>query len=88
MQRLVSQIESALEPMGFVPEARRYTPHLTLGRVRENPAPVQARLSEILQRHAQFDAGATIVDEVVVFSSSLGRGGPKYEALSRIELRG
>jgi 2'-5' RNA ligase len=33
MQR---EIEKALEPMGFAPENRAFTPHLTLGRVRDN----------------------------------------------------
>jgi 2'-5' RNA ligase len=33
MQR---EIEKALEPLGFAPENRAFTPHLTLGRVRDN----------------------------------------------------
>jgi 2'-5' RNA ligase len=33
MQR---EIEEALEPLGFAPENRAFTPHLTLGRLRDN----------------------------------------------------
>lgn len=88
MELLVQAIERLLEPLGFAREHRRFTPHLTLGRVREGPAAALRQLAELIEKHADFDAGSMIVDEVTVFSSTLGRGGSKYEALSRIDLRG
>jgi RNA 2',3'-cyclic 3'-phosphodiesterase len=88
MELLVQAIERLLEPLGFAREHRRFTPHLTLGRVREGPAAGLVQLAELIGKHGDFDAGSMVVDEVTVFSSTLGRGGPKYEALARIDLRG
>ena len=73
---------------GFAREHRRFTPHLTLGRVRKGPAAGLHHLAELITKLSDFDAGSMIVDEVTVFSSTLGRGGSKYEALARIELNG
>jgi RNA 2',3'-cyclic 3'-phosphodiesterase len=88
MELLVQAIERSLEPLGFAREHRRFTPHLTLGRVREGPAVGLLQLADLITKLAEFDAGSMIIDEVTVFSSTLSRGGAKYEALSRIELRG
>ncbi|MCC7083459.1 MAG: RNA 2',3'-cyclic phosphodiesterase [Pirellulales bacterium] len=88
MELLVQAIEQLLEPLGFPREHRRFTPHLTLGRVREGPATGLHQLTELIAKHGDFDVGSMIVDEVTVFSSTLSRGGSKYEALARIELRG
>lgn len=35
LQRLKTQLDQQLTPLGWPPEARRYTPHLTLGRVNQ-----------------------------------------------------
>jgi RNA 2',3'-cyclic 3'-phosphodiesterase len=88
MELLAQAIERLLEPLGFAREHRRFTPHLTLGRVREGSAAGLKQLSELLGKYAEFDAGSMVVDEVTVFSSTLRRGGPKYEPLARIALRG
>jgi hypothetical protein len=42
----------------------------------------------LLKKHADFDAGAMMLDEVTVFSSTLGRDGPNYSVLSHSEMRG
>ena len=43
---------------------------------------------QLLQQHAEVDVGQMSVDEVVVFSSVLGRTGPTYEALAHAGLGG
>ncbi len=80
-------IERLLAPLGFPPEGRRFTPHLTLGRVRESSPPSLKQLADLINRHADFDAGAMMVDGVTVFSSTLGRDGPTYDVLSHAEFR-
>jgi RNA 2',3'-cyclic 3'-phosphodiesterase len=88
LELLFQAVERKLEPLGFPKEHRRFTAHLTLGRVREsNPAALH-QLAELLRKHADFDAGAMTVSSVTVFSSTLGREGPSYEVLSRAELQG
>ena len=81
-------IERLLTPLGYPPEGRRFTPHLTLGRVRESSPAALQDLSALLTKHADFDAGAMTVDSVTVFSSKLGRDGPNYEVLSHAEFSG
>jgi RNA 2',3'-cyclic 3'-phosphodiesterase len=88
LELLFQAMERLLEPLGFPKEHRRFTAHLTLGRVRESSPGAMQQLSELLHKHADFDAGAMTVDSVTVFSSTLGREGPTYEVLSRAELKG
>jgi 2'-5' RNA ligase len=87
MIALHGTLEKALKKLGFRQEHRRFTPHLTLGRVRSG-GPAVAALGELLRQQADFSAGACHAGEVVVFSSQLTPEGPVYEALSRAKLGG
>ena len=88
MQLLFQAIERLLEPLGFAREHRRFSPHLTLGRVRGgSPAGLQ-QLGELIRKHADFDAGTMTVRSVTVYSSTLGADGPMYEVLSRAPMQG
>jgi RNA 2',3'-cyclic 3'-phosphodiesterase len=88
MELVFQALERVLEPLGFPREHRRFTSHLTLGRVRSGSPSGFQQLAELLKKHADFDAGAMTVDSVTVFSSTLGREGPTYEVLSRAEFQG
>ena len=85
MIALHAALEKPLQKLGFRKEHRRFTPHLTLGRVRSS-GPAVAALGELLRQQADFLAGACHAGEVVVFSSQLTSEGPVYEALSRARL--
>jgi RNA 2',3'-cyclic 3'-phosphodiesterase len=88
MELVYQAIERVLEPLGFPREHRKFTAHITLGRVRDgNPSGLH-ELAELLKKRVEFDAGAMMLDEVTVFSSTLGRDGPKYTVLSHAEMRG
>jgi 2'-5' RNA ligase len=76
---LQATIEKSLEPLGFRGEARRFTPHLTIGRPGRGEAP--RSLATELAKLADFEGGKMLVDEVVVYSSELTRQGPIYEPL-------
>lgn len=76
---LQESIERALEPLGFRGEARRYTPHLTIGRPGRGDPPRE--LATELAAMADFAGGTMLVDEVTVYSSELTREGPVYEPL-------
>ena len=76
-----------LEPLGFRPEARRFTPHLTLGRLRDGVTGLK-ELSDLLRQHTEFDAGTMPVDEVVVLASRLERHGADHTVLGRAPLVG
>ena len=83
---LAAAIDARLAAIGFKPEGRRFSPHLTIGRVRgEKNLP---ELADQLEQRADYPAGMMEVDEVVVFASYLERGGPIHEPLGHLPLRG
>ena len=86
MIALHDAIEAELDKLGFRGERRKYTPHLTLGRVRRSAANDIAQLGTLVEEHAAFDAGTLRVDRVVVFASRLSRSGPSYDELGHVTL--
>ncbi|MFO0788987.1 MAG: RNA 2',3'-cyclic phosphodiesterase [Pirellulales bacterium] len=81
---LQAAIQSKLDRLGYRGEARRYVPHLTLGRAGKSATP-RALVREMAGL-AEFDAGTMHVDEVTVFSSKLMPDGPTYDVLARSQL--
>jgi RNA 2',3'-cyclic 3'-phosphodiesterase len=81
-------VQRALKPLGFPPERRVYHPHLTIGRMRRGGGPARHELGQVLREQQAFDAGSSMVDQVVVYASYLERAGPSYQAMSRIGLTG
>lgn len=87
--QLQSSIEDALKrELGFPKEARRFLPHLTLGRVKRESDPSRDALASLIAAAGDYDADLTVIDEVVVYSSFLRRTGPEYEAIVRAPLQG
>ena len=82
---LHAAIEREMVAIGQPREIRRYRPHLTLGRVRGG-GPSLSRLGALLRQFADFNAGETLVEGVVVYASQLDKKGPFYQALSRVPL--
>ncbi len=86
--RLQKNIETALEPLGFKPEARAFTPHLTLGRVRDDARPDERQgLGQIIGETKEtidvtFDVGA-----VHLFRSQLQPTGAVYSKIATVELK-
>jgi 2'-5' RNA ligase len=87
MRYLHAALERQLATLGFRPEARRFQPHLTLGRVHDSSAGL-SQLSDLIRKHADFAAGTMTVDEVVVFSSRLEPTGAVHERLGGGALEG
>ncbi len=65
-------------------EDRKYTPHITLGRVKSD-RPTDS-LALVLAKHAAWKGGETTVREIHVMSSELTPEGPNYTVLSRAKL--
>jgi 2'-5' RNA ligase len=88
LSALQRNIETALIPIGFPPEKRAFSPHLTLGRVRERASPVE--------RHALGQAVASLkvsstepfaVDSIRLMRSTLTREGAIYTRLHSVTLQ-
>ena len=83
--QLAAEIESALMPIGFTPENRAFTPHLTIGRWREGSRPAKNLRQEIDSLN-DFEFGACAVRQIVLFQSVLKPEGASYSELRTIEL--
>jgi 2'-5' RNA ligase len=83
---LASAVESELVAVGFERAERPFTPHLTLGRVRDEGS---GRLAARRLAEGAFGAvpiGAVEVTEIVFFQSTLGPEGPAHTPLARCPL--
>ena len=75
---LTDAVGDALAPLGFEREAREFTPHVTLARLR---APGSVALD------VAVDPVRFVVDRATLFQSHLGRGGARYESLAVFPFR-
>ena len=89
MERLTvfqTQLEEDFQGIGFAREARRFRPHLTLGRVK-NPGDVSG-VNEALRSFVDYRAGEFICKEVVLFQSKLAPQGAIYSKLATFNFSG
>ena len=81
-------IESALIPLGFPPERRAFSPHLTLGRVRERASPAEQRRLGAAVASLKTDTRLSFtVDSLSLMRSRLTREGAFYSRLSSVALQ-
>jgi 2'-5' RNA ligase len=76
---LQEDVVKALSSVGYQPERRPFSPHLTIGRLRM-PDDVSKAAA------VQFVSGSFVIDRVVLFRSVLGPAGPVYTALAEFPL--
>jgi RNA 2',3'-cyclic 3'-phosphodiesterase len=81
---LVADLGRRLAPLGFPPEARPFSPHLTMGRSREPRG--AAGLGGALAATAVATGVPWRATEVVIVESHLSPKGPRYEAIARAAL--
>ncbi len=85
-RRVFELIDARLQPLGFEREAREYTPHLTLGRVREldrrHARSFRAWVSEVPPALAR-----TPVRGATLYRSRLSSTGSRYEVVCEIALQ-
>lgn len=86
--QLQQRIESELAPLGFAPESRRFTPHLTLARLRDRASPDERQRFGQLIANTRFEAVFTFeVDAISLMKSQLTREGAIYSQISSVGLK-
>ena len=86
LRGLQAAVERAMVGVGFAPEERQYSPHLTLARVPQPPRPGTAErdsraLEAVEPPRVEFE-----VREIVLIRSRLQPGGAEYERLAGFPL--
>lgn len=83
--QLHDRIESSLVRLGIEPEKRKFSPHITLARLKRAPA---RRLRDFVEARNLFRAGPIPVDRFALFSSLLGGENSVHRVEAEFPLRG
>jgi 2'-5' RNA ligase len=75
LQHLAAKIESALQRMGLPAETRKFSPHVTLARLKDVPV---SELQGFLSTHAMFKSQAFEARQFALFSSRQAAKGSRY----------
>jgi 2'-5' RNA ligase len=84
MAPLATEIDKALEPLGFEREKRPFSPHLTLGRVRSNSG--IRELVEAVRNQMDTAGPQFAADCVIFFESILKPSGAEYYPICSFDL--
>ncbi len=83
--RLAAELEKLLSGIGIEPEEHPFSPHLTLGRVKERGD--RNVFDGVLTVFKDQNAGGVQVDGICLMRSDLTPQGPIYSALHHVELQ-
>ena len=85
LEKLHQSVDKQLAQIGFPSERRRFSPHLTLARVRN--VKVGATVRPAVDKLEPVSFGVQNVSELTVFQSDLSSGGPVYTPLHHAALK-
>jgi len=88
LQRLQRDVERAIAPLGFPTERRPFSPHLTLGRVKDGRKPAELEALGQYAARARVLVGDMAVDTVYLMRSDLSPAGAIYTELATAPLAG
>jgi RNA 2',3'-cyclic 3'-phosphodiesterase len=78
--KLKKSIDKVLESFGFKAEKRKFTPHLTIARVKE--VQNKSLVNDLLNKFKNVSIGLVKINKLVFFESRLTPNGPAYNKLS------
>ncbi|MFQ5772666.1 MAG: RNA 2',3'-cyclic phosphodiesterase, partial [bacterium] len=81
--QISQNLETGLSNLGFRKEGRKFSPHLTIARVK---APLSKQFIDRIQNY-DFEGGATQVKEIILMKSDLRPTGAIYMPLKKIKLK-
>ncbi|MGB8212683.1 MAG: RNA 2',3'-cyclic phosphodiesterase [Anaerolineales bacterium] len=81
-------VEAVAAQLGYAPEERPFSPHLTIGRVGQNPSgPEMQHIRTALEATKVGVLGNLSVEAVHIFKSDLQPGGPVYTSLYNLPMK-
>ncbi len=86
LSALASSVDTALAPLGFPPEERAFSPHLTLARF-DAPRGLDP-LHAAIQKAGPLEFGAATAKEFHLYQSILKPGGAEYTRLATFSFAG
>ena len=84
LEQMVLRLENGLSDLGFKQERRKFSPHLTVGRVRS--AWKKAELLSVVDRFRETEFGEQKVTSIKLMSSELTKDGPIYTVVHEAKL--
>ncbi len=86
--QLQQRIAASLTPLGFTPESRPFTPHLTLARLHDRASPDERQRVGQLITNTRFGTTYSItVDAINLMKSQLTREGAIYSQINSVGLK-
>jgi 2'-5' RNA ligase len=79
LRNVFSQLEPHLRGLGFAPDSKGFSPHLTIARVRSGRN--KAQLADFVTKHAAYDFGTIKTECLRLKQSVLSPKGPTYSTL-------
>jgi len=84
LTRIADLLDDKLAGLGFRKEGRRFSPHLTLARVK-SPRNIEA-LQRLIAENRSIDCGDIAVESIRLKKSALTPAGPVYSTIAEIKL--
>ncbi len=81
---LQRRLDKGLASLGFPPEDRPFSPHLTIARVRDEVGPPERQALGKLIAATEFAGGSFTVESYSLMRSVLSRQGPVYSQLGHV----
>lgn len=82
LRNVFIQLEPKLQGLGFTPDPKGFSPHLTIARVRS--ARNKLQLSEVITKNAKYDCGTVKAQCFRLKRSELTSTGPIYSTLKEV----
>ena len=79
IKNIFTQLEPRLQGLGFTPDPKGFSPHLTIARVRSGTN--KAQLAEFISKNANYDCGAIKAECLRLKKSDLTPKGPVYSTI-------
>ena len=85
LEHLQNELEEELANAGWPKEARKFSAHLTLCRIKNSKSGIE--LVKIIKEYGEFKAGTMTAESMTVYQSHLTPSGPVYAVLGNYKLK-